>query len=117
METESISSIIRAGAECGVAKLKFGDVEVTYRENFLFSASQNYLIGPTENADLTKEDLITPLLDSGHSQESKATHKGALVDRDLLDNMRLSQLMIDDPLGFEQAMINAEMGRTDGEGS
>lgn len=33
------------------------------------------------------------------------------IDKELLDDMRLSQLMIDDPFGFEKEILNAETRR------
>jgi hypothetical protein len=34
------------------------------------------------------------------------------IDKDLMDDVRLSQLMIDDPFGYEREVLNAEQRRS-----
>lgn len=33
------------------------------------------------------------------------------IDKDLMDDVRLSQMMIDDPFGYEREVLNAEQRR------
>lgn len=37
--------------------------------------------------------------------------KPTAIDKELLDDVRMSQLMIDDPFGFEREVLNAEQRR------
>lgn len=63
--------------------------------------------GHTENVGLTNEFLTQ----SNQPESVAPVESPSPVDKGLLDDVRLSQLMIDDPFGFEHEMIQAEAKR------
>lgn len=97
---ESISSIIEACAKCGVMSLKWHDLEVTFA---------------VPGQPVTAYDLPKTTFDGYASpaseQELAVDPRVSTVDKELLEDMRRSQLMIDDPLSYEQEVIDAHIRR------
>ena len=54
----------------------------------------------------TKEFDVEFFLESEKFEEVQSRPKP--IDKGILDDVRLSQLMIDDPFGFEKEILNAE---------
>jgi hypothetical protein len=81
--------IIEGCRKLGVSKIKTPDFEV----EFFLERSQE--VGNFEEAD----ELKPP--------------RG--IDKELLEDVRMSQLMIDDPFGFEREVLNAEQRRVTNE--
>lgn len=77
--------IINECRKLGVSKIKTSDFEV----EFFLERSQE--VGDFIDANEIKKP--TP------------------IDKELLDDVRMSQLMIDDPFGFEREVLNAEQRR------
>jgi len=96
-QVEDICRIIEVSARAGVAKLKFGDVEVEFTP---IAPDLGYHAKVDPSQYITSE-MATP--DS--EQKSGMT----ISDRELLEDMRRSQLMIDDPMAFEQEMIDLQL--------
>lgn len=90
-----ICAILEACAKAGVAKLKYGDLEV------VFAVPGQ----PVMAYDLPKTtfDGFAP---QASGQELAVGDELATVNKDLLEDMRRSQLMIDDPASFEQEVIH-----------
>lgn len=89
-----ICAILEVCAKAGVARLKYGDLEVS------FAVPGQ----PVMAFDLPKTtfDGFAP---QASGQVLTVDDKIGAVDKDLLDDMRRSQLMIDDPASFEQEVI------------
>ncbi len=92
-----LPAILDACAKAGVATLKCGDIEVTFQTSAPFVQYPDYEL-PSQGG-LTIPDSFTA------SQVSEQP-RIETVDKDLLEDMRRAQLMIDDPLSFEQEMID-----------
>lgn len=95
---ESISAILEACSKTGVTSLKWRDLEVSF-----------HVPGqPVIAYDLPKttNDGYAPQA-SGH--ELTVDKNLSTVNRELLEDMEASQLMIDDPIAFEQLMIDAQL--------
>jgi hypothetical protein len=63
--------------------------------------------GHTENAGLSNEDSTI----SNQPESVAPMEIPSPVDKSILDDVRLSQLMIDDPFGFEHEILQAEAKR------
>jgi hypothetical protein len=77
--------IINECRKLGVSKIKTSEFEV----EFFLERSQ-------EVGDFTDANEIK---------------KPTSIDKELMDDVRMSQLMIDDPFGFEREVLNAEQRR------
>jgi hypothetical protein len=92
-----LPAILEACKKAEVSTLKCGDIEVTFRSPTALVHTTGYL---------ATDDLTTlPSTFTNYSPVSEQP-KIETVDRDLLEDMRRSQLMIDDPMSFEQEMID-----------
>lgn len=112
--SDEICTIIETCAKVGVGRMKLPGIEISFRENFLYSPQQNYLSGPTENVDPQyglNEGPASPV--SEHNFRTQSAPQKPKIDTDLLDDMRRSQLMMDDPAAFEQEIIAAHMRSPD----
>ena len=92
-----LPSILEACAKAGVATLKFGDIEVTFK-------TPSHLVHHTDYESPSQGDLTIP--ENFSASPVSEQPRIETIDRDLLEDMRRSQLMIDDPLSFEQEMID-----------
>jgi hypothetical protein len=99
---KDICRMIEVSAHYGVAILKFGNVEITFKDSFVGpsaivdqpkASSQDYS-GPASPETVPQSEELSPL------------------EKQSLEDMRWSQLMLDDPLAFETEMIDGFMGRT-----
>lgn len=106
--TDELCRIIERCATVGVAQLKLDDIELSFRDNFLYTPQQSFLDGPAANVDLP-ESVNTPPASPVSEHNFRNNHRMSMVDPDLLDDMRRTQLMIDDPAAYEQEMIRAHM--------
>jgi hypothetical protein len=97
----SICLIIESAAKNGVAALKFGDLEI----NFSPKAVEE---GHSADIDLPKH--LEPI-HATHASEQTLRIDDTLetVDKELLEDMRVTQLMFDDPLAFESEMIDKQL--------
>lgn len=77
--------IIKECRKLGVSKIKTNEFEVEFFNN--------------------ENQTIVPLL---NVEEIKKPNS---IDKELLNDVRLSQLMIDDPFGFESEIVQAEQRR------
>jgi hypothetical protein len=91
--SKDLCRIIEACNLNGVTKLKFGDVEITF--------------GPVATLDLPK---ISPQIVYPEAREDQTPDKMSPIQKDLLEEARTSQLLVDDPVAFEQEMIDGFMG-------
>lgn len=105
LQPTAICRIIETCAKLGVSTLKWGDLEVKFT-----SPSLEY-VGQEEPLDLSKN--FTPLTEPHESVSHDGTNKSVLIDKALLEDIELSQLMLDDPMAFEQQMVDAELRRPD----
>lgn len=87
-----ICAIIEACTKAGVVSLKWRDLEVTFQ-----------VPGLSATTDLPK----TYMPEFAPPESGQASI--AMVDKDLLDDMRRSQLLLDDPAGFEQEVIDSHL--------
>lgn len=99
-QAADICAIIEAAARAQVTTLKWRDLELTFP----------VLGQPVMAYDLPKttSDGFAP---QASEQELTRDRELATVDKDLLEDMRKSQLMIDDPLSFELEIIDAHLQR------
>lgn len=92
-----VCAIIGACRTAGVSSLKWRDLEIVFAQQ-----------GPEAPADLPKTDVYEYAPpESGQGPQVDDTI--ATVDKDLLEDMRRSQLMIDDPASFEQEVIDSHL--------
>ena len=87
-----LCKILLAAGESGVKRLKMGDLEVDFVEK-----------GPNI-------DQNTPFLGAENVPKS-AISSGTMdtLDPELMEDMRVAQLMIDDPVAYEQEIIDAHI--------
>lgn len=99
---ESLCDIIRACSDSGVRKLKFSDIEIEFKDY-----SQPQVIQPIQAMDQVSTSY--PTYTQATQASGQHTCQTQPFDRDLLEDLRTSQLLIDDPHGFEQEQITAQM--------
>ena len=89
--SKDLCRIIETCHKNGVSKLNFGDVSIDFSNSPDFPQD-----GPQVLQDFgDNTDFVT-----------EATDEAGVVDEGLLEEARVSQLMIDDPISFEQEMID-----------
>jgi len=89
----NLCAIIEACAKGGVSQMKFGGIEL-------------YFFRPE-----IKEDAPPPQVLGYNAGPQVPDKKSASFDPDVLEDLRISQLMIDDPHGFEQEIIDSHLSR------
>lgn len=94
-----IHDIITLSATLGATELKFGSLHVRYGPE-----SQTLAIGLTENETQKKTYQKTSA-----PPESGQPQTLSVLDQEVLDEMELNQMMVEDPLSFENAMIAAHL--------
>lgn len=99
-QAADITAILETCLKTGVTSLKWRDLEVSF-----FVPGQ-----PVMAYDLPKTTFDGYAPQASEQELSRDSAIGT-VDKELLDDMRRSQLLIDDPLGFEQEIIDAHMQR------
>lgn len=94
-DSNGIVSIINACHSNEVTEFSYNGLRIRFK-------------GHTENDGLSKTTFTF-----ASQPESVATVESpSPVDRELLEDVRLSQLMIDDPFGFEREILQAEAKRS-----
>lgn len=93
LSIEQYADMIKVARSHGVSKLKFRDLELEFYPD-------HGELGPKDDVDLPKTQ-IPPM--------SPASDTKPAVDQDLLEDMRRTQLLLDDPMAFEQEMITAHL--------
>ena len=96
----NLCAIISACAKGGVSELKFGVVEVRF-----FNPTST----PTHDTPAMAIGAVTQFQEISATPESGRPTSVNSFDRELLDDLRLSQLMIDDPQGFEREIVNSHL--------
>lgn len=96
----NLCAIISACAKGGVSELKFGVVEVRF-----FKPTST----PTHDTPAMAIGAVTQIQEISAMPESGRPTSVNSFDRELLDDLRLSQLMIDDPQGFEREIVNSHL--------
>lgn len=99
--SRDICDIIKTCAQSGVASLKWGDFHVS----FAFPSQPVIVDLPKTTAD--------GFASQASEQELSVDSKLSTVDRELLEDMARAQLIIDDPLAYEQAMVDAQLRRAE----
>lgn len=94
-KVDEILSIIERCDSHNVSELKLGAFELKFKTGY------------KENVSLPNFIQHSNLPDSDAKFETPSP-----VDKELLEDVRLSQLMIDDPFGFEKELLNAEAKRS-----
>ena len=94
---ERLPAILEACRKSGVVTLKCGDLEVN------FASPGAFLVESGVTAPFTLPNLDAP------ARQDSEPMKTEPLDQDLLEQMRRSQLMIDDPLAFEQEVIDGHI--------
>lgn len=106
LSASAVCAIINACAKNGVAKLKYGDLELEFL-NKSRTAEHTFYSGTEDQSDPAKDFQVTH--DATPASEQSLQSKLSTVDPELLDDMRRSQLMIEDPLSYEQEMIDLQI--------
>lgn len=86
LEKIDLCAIIDVSSKSRVKRLKFADVEID------FHLGEN-----------TSESVFVPTSESSDMEQSK------VFDPGLAEELRNSQLLIDDPQGFEQEIVNQHL--------
>ena len=89
VDNYSLCAIIDACSKGGVSSLKFRDVEIQFGAPV--QKTFEYAYGPAES--------------------EVAPKRAPAFDEDLREEMRLEQLLIDDPHGFENEIITSHLSR------
>jgi len=89
-----------------VSRLKLGDIEICFKEE---TNRKTVSVNPGLSATAS---LPNPQVLSEESLESTPRdlrETSIPYDRELQENLRVNQLMIDDPFGFEREIINSHL--------
>ncbi len=94
----NLCAIIEACAKGGVVKLKFDNIEIDFSPQH------------TLPVEAMPPVTVSPLVYGAQKDIGQNTLERPMpFDRDLLDDLRTSQMMIDDPHGFEREQIIAQL--------
>lgn len=102
MHKKDIIAIIDACFKSGVAELKFGDLEVKFHKP---EPTQD--LSPTENVDLSKAYATSVPQVSGTIPQDEILD---MVDKDISEEARITRMLIENPAGYEQLMIDNQLG-------
>lgn len=94
---DDICRIIETASKSGVVKLKFHDVEVEFSPSSA-SLGTNALVDPS---NYISSNMALP--------DSEQKDEFIIQDPAIIEQLRRSQLMIDDPMAFEQEMIDIQL--------
>lgn len=110
LNAKEICYIVKACSEAGVTELKFGDLEVIFggEASSLSEKATPALMGFTENRAYQKEQQPAKLARDALSA------KLSLFDTKILEEIDKSQLMIEDPIGYEQFVVDEQLSRDAG---
>lgn len=112
LDSEAICRIISVCANAGVSRLSMGELELQFYSPAMLAAGEL-----SHNFDQSSPLEDDPLSAVMGTEESLKAHQGQdqaspsldLVQKKIFDEIRLDQLALDDPLGFESQMIDAHM--------
>lgn len=111
VENLSINSIIETCAKSGVLRLTLGNMEICFKDETnrkTVSADQGLsAIASLPNPQVPTEELL-------ESTPRDLREVPVSYDRELAQSLRVSQLMIDDPFGFEREIINSHLKGDEG---
>lgn len=93
----NLCDIIESCAKSGVVKLKFDNVEIDFSPQY------------PQPVQATNPVTVAPLSIGVQQASGQISQTDNPFDRDLLEDLRTSQLMIDDPHGFEREQIIAQL--------
>lgn len=93
-----ICAILDSCSKTGVTRLKWGDLEVSF-------AVPGQPVMAYDLPKMASDGFAPP----ASGQELAVADALGTVNKDLLDDMRRSQLMIDDPASFEQEVIDTHL--------
>lgn len=96
----SLCDIIESCSKGGVTELKFGNIEIR------FGVRPGQMITSAYSAP-TDIGVLQPI--TNNYTASQDSGQNPTFDRDLLEDLRTSQLMIDDPHGFEREVVNSHL--------
>ena len=94
-----ICAIIRASAKCNVKKLRIQDFEVEFET----PCGRGNASGVFVNQPAVEETPAAIIVDQQDEEQP------FIPDPELMEEMRLAQLMTDDPVAYEQEMIDANL--------
>ena len=95
---DRIPAILDACRKAGVVTLKCGELEVSFASPEIIT---------NELGAASQAPLSTPAQTIAQQASGEATLEP--IDRELLEEMRQSQLLIEDPLAFEQEVIDRHL--------
>lgn len=102
---DEICNLLEKCAMLGVSELTTGELTVKFSTNQSNTVADTPDLSPPVIVDSTKAPIYP---DTPHVREG-SPDQIQMVDPQLLDDMRKSQLLIDDPVGFENEMIDAHL--------
>lgn len=68
-------------------------------------------VSKIKTSDFEVEFFLEAAKEFGNFTDDTEIKKPTAIDSELLNDVRLSQLMIDDPFGFEREVLNVEQRR------
>lgn len=68
-------------------------------------------VSKIKTTDFEVEFFLERSQEVGDFVDANEMKKPTAIDKELMDEVRMSQLMIDDPFGFEREVLNAEQRR------
>ena len=102
LRTKSICSLIKTAHQCGVSRLKIGDLEVRFFD-------------PARQPGSQQEDF--PEFAESYAKDSEETGEDSAspkIPKELVERFAEEQQLLDDPLAFEQAQIDLQLNRATG---
>ena len=78
---------------------------------YIIENCRNLGVRKIKTHDFEVEFFLERSLEVGRFETVDGPETPSPIDKDLLDDMRLSQLMIDDPFAFEKEILSAETRR------
>ena len=94
---KSISILLKTASACGVSRLKLGDLDVRFH---------------SQPRQAEQQPLDTEFADSS-ARDSAPLGEGSLppkVQKDLMERFNEEQLVLDDPLAYENLLIDRQHG-------
>lgn len=88
-------------------------METSKYDGFLgiIEGCRNLGVSKIKTSDFEVEFFLERSIEVGNFQDPEVPKKPTSIDKDLMEEVRLSQLMIDDPFGFEREVLQAEQRR------
>ncbi len=77
----------------------------------IIEGCRNLGVSKVKTPDFEVEFFLEKSVEVGDFEDVGIPKKPTSIDKDLMEEVRLSQLMIDDPFGFEREVLQAEQRR------